>query len=230
MVINIDKPLGWTSSDVVRKLKFAMVRAGYPRKVKVGHAGTLDPLASGVLLICTEKDTKRAEELQRERKEYVFTIELGATTVSYDLEHPIDERFAYEHITKGALDEWLQTLIGVQMQMPPLYSAKRIDGRRAYDVARAGGTVEMRAAQIEIYDIELLNFELPAATIRVQCSKGSYVRSFARDIGEHFDSGAHLTALRRTRSGGYNADEGMTVEAALDFIEKNPPVNIEDAV
>lgn len=226
-LINIDKPLGWTSSDVVRKLKFALVRAGYPRKVKVGHAGTLDPLATGVLIVCTEKDTKRAEEIQRQRKEYVFTIELGATTISYDLEHPISQRFDFEHITKAMLSDVLETFRGQQAQLPPLFSAKRVDGKRAYDIARDGKTVELTPAPIEIYDIELLAFELPHATIRVECSKGTYIRSLARDIGQALGSGAHLTELRRTKSGEFEADSGLSVEAALEFIEQNPYIDAQ---
>lgn len=221
MVINIDKPLGWTSTDVVRKLRNTMLKAGYPRKVKVGHAGTLDPLATGVLVICTEKDTKRVEELQAERKEYVFTIELGATTVSFDLEHPISERFEIEHITQDAIREVVGSLRGVLQQIPPLYSAKRIDGKRAYDLARGGAVVDevdIKAAQVEIYDIEVLRIEMPFVTIRVECSKGTYVRSMARDIGVALQSGAYITELRRTRSGGMRAEEALSIEDAQQIL------------
>lgn len=226
-IINIDKPLGWTSSDVVRKLKFALAHATGNRKIKVGHAGTLDPLATGVLLICTEKDTKRAQELQKERKEYLFTIELGATTISYDLEHPIGERFPYDHITSDAVAAAVNSLKGAQMQMPPLFSAKRVDGRRAYEAAHKGQTVDLQPAAVEIYDAELINFELPYATIRVECSKGTYVRSIARDIGLALGSGAHLTELRRTRSGVFSAADGLSIEEALENIAQIGSENID---
>lgn len=225
MVINIDKPLGWTSSDVVRKLKNTMLHAGYPRKVKIGHAGTLDPLATGVLLVCTEKDTKRVEELQAQAKEYVFRVELGATTVSYDLEHPINERFAYEHITREAVDRVLEKFTGPQDQVPPLYSAKRIDGKRAYDYARDGQTVELKVARVEIYAIEVLEFALPYLTLRVECSKGTYVRSLARDIGLELDSGGHLIDLRRTKNGGYSAVDSLDLDRAIELLSQyTPPV------
>lgn len=220
MVVNVDKPLGWTSSDVVRKLKNTMLRAGYPRRVKIGHAGTLDPLATGVLLVCTEKDTKRVEELQSQPKEYLFTVELGATTVSYDLEHPIDERFAYEHITREDVERVLASFVGEQDQVPPLYSAKRVDGKRAYDYARDGQSVELKTARVEIYAIELVDFSLPYATIRVECSKGTYVRSLARDLGVELNSGGHLTELRRTKNGGYSACEALDIDAAIELLSQ----------
>ena len=223
MVINIDKPYGWTSADVVRKLKSAMRRAGYPKRTKIGHAGTLDPLATGVLLVCTQKDTKRVEELQAERKEYVFTVELGATTPSYDLEHPVDERYEWQHITREALEAVAASWVGKQEQIPPLYSAKSVDGKRAYEYARKGQEVELKKANIEIYEAELLDFRPPYADLRVVCSKGTYVRSLARDLGEALDSGGHLTELRRTQSGGFLAAEGLTIEAAAELLEQNAP-------
>lgn len=218
MVINVDKPYGWTSSDVVRKLKNTMLRAGYPKKVKIGHAGTLDPLATGVLLVCTERDTKRVEELQAQAKEYEITIELGATTVSYDLEHPVCERFPYEHITLDAVQKAVAAFVGPQDQVPPLYSAKQIDGKRAYDYARDGQTVELKTARVEIYGIEILDFALPYLTLRVQCSKGTYVRSLARDMGVELGSGGHLTQLRRTQNGGFLAGEALSLDAAQELL------------
>ncbi len=219
MILNIDKPYGWTSTDVVRKIRSAMVRNGYPKRVKVGHAGTLDPLATGVLLICTEKDTKRVNELQAEKKEYLFTVELGATTVSFDMEHPISERFGFEHITEEMVKTEAEKFRGEQMQVPPLYSAKRIDGQRAYELARSGQTdVEVRAAAIEVYDVKVENFELPYTTLRVECSKGTYVRSLARDLGLALDSGGYLTSLRRERSGGYSAADAISVEEAIEIV------------
>ncbi|MEG0601629.1 MAG: tRNA pseudouridine(55) synthase TruB [Mucinivorans sp.] len=218
MVINIDKPLGWTSSDVVRKLKYTMLHAGYPRKVKIGHAGTLDPLATGVLLICTEKDTKQVEKLQAQSKEYVFTLELGATTVSYDAEHSVSERFEYEHITREMVDRVVENFRGMQQQVPPIYSAKQVDGKRAYLYARDGQQVELRAVDIEIYDIETLRFELPYLTLRVECSKGTYVRSLARDVGVELRSGAYLTELRRTKNGGYSVHDALDLDQAMELL------------
>lgn len=224
MVICVDKPLGWTSADVVRKLKVAMLRAGYPKRVKIGHAGTLDPLATGVLLICTEKDTKRVDSLQAEQKEYIFTVELGATTPSFDLEHPVDERYPWEHITSEAIEAALAAWIGPMEQVPPIYSAKSIDGKRAYEYARQGQEVELKKANVEIYEAELLHFEPPYAEVRVVCSKGTYVRSLARDLGLDLSSGGHLTALRRTKSGGFLATEGLSIEEAADLLVTNLPI------
>lgn len=215
VIINVDKPLGWTSTDVVRKIKPMLRRIGFP-KIKIGHAGTLDPLASGVLLVCVGRATKRVDELQSESKEYVFTVELGATTPSFDLEHPVDERFPYQHITQQMVSDTLTGYIGAQSQMPPLYSAKRIDGKRAYDIARAGLQVELKLADIVIYEAELIHYNAPLAEIRVVCSKGTYIRSIARDLGADLGSGGHLTALRRTRSGHFLAENGMS----LDEIER----------
>lgn len=224
MVICVDKPLGWTSADVVRKLKVAMLRAGYPKRVKIGHAGTLDPLATGVLLICTEKDTKRVDSLQAEQKEYIFTVELGATTPSFDLEHPVDERYPWEQITTEAIEAALAAWIGPMEQVPPIYSAKSIDGKRAYEYARQGQEVELKKANVEIYEAELLHFEPPYAEVRVVCSKGTYVRSLARDLGLDLSSGGHLTALRRTKSGGFLATEGLSIEEAADLLVTNLPI------
>ncbi|MDE6711234.1 MAG: tRNA pseudouridine(55) synthase TruB, partial [Alistipes sp.] len=194
----IDKPLEWTSTDVVRKIKFALRKIGYPR-IKVGHAGTLDPLATGVLLVCIGRATKMVEALQAEEKEYVADVMLGATTPSYDLEHPVDRTYPYEHITREAAAEALRSLEGERMQTPPLFSAKKIEGTRAYELARAGETtetVELRQTLVNIYETELQEYALPRIRIRVRCSKGTYIRSLAREIGEALDSGAHLTSLR----------------------------------
>lgn len=214
-VLNVDKPLGWTSADVVRKVKFGFQKAGY-RKLKVGHAGTLDPLATGVLLVCLGRATKRVEELQGERKEYVTDVMFGATTPSYDLEHPIDRTYPYGHITRDALDAALCELTGERLQTPPVYSAKKIGGVRAYEYAREGEQVEMRRAQINIYAMEVLEFDLPRVRLKVECSKGTYIRSIAMELGEKLSSGAHLASLRRTRSGGYRAEDGFSMEE-IDF-------------
>ncbi len=218
VVLVIDKPLTWTSADVVRKVKNQLFKL-VDRKLKVGHAGTLDPLATGVLLICVGKATKRVEEIQAQEKEYIAGIMLGATTPSYDLEHPIDATYPWEHITREKVEAALQKLSGERLQEPPVYSAKSIDGKRAYEYARKGKEVQMRQALINIYEMELLSCELPQITVRVRCSKGTYIRSLAREIGEALDSGAHLVSLRRTRSGEYKADEGYSVEEIIKILQ-----------
>lgn len=212
----LDKPLRWTSTDVVRKVKFALRRIGY-RKIKVGHAGTLDPLATGVLLVCIGRATKMVDALQSEEKEYIADVMLGATTPSYDLEHEIDRTYPWEHITRGAVEEALRSLTGERLQTPPVYSAKKIEGTRAYELARAGEEVAVRQALINIYEMEILACDLPQLRIRVRCSKGTYIRSLAHEIGQALGSGAHLTALRRTRSGGFTVENAWNLE---DFLEK----------
>jgi len=211
VIINVDKPYGYTSTDVVRRIKGMLRRLGY-HKIKIGHAGTLDPLATGVLLICIGRATKQVDRLQSEEKEYLTTIKLGATTPSYDLEHPVDKEYPWEHITQDAIEEALKTFIGKVEQTPPVYSAKRIEGKRAYDMARAGTEVEMRRVPVTIYQAQLLENNLPSVDVSIRCSKGTYVRSIARDLGEKLGSGGHLTSLRRTASGGYLASEGLSLE------------------
>lgn len=212
-MLPVDKPLGWTSADVVRKIKVLMRRLGH-RKIKVGHAGTLDPLATGVLIVCIGRATKRAEALQAERKEYLTTMELGATTPSYDMEHPVDKTYPYTHITSERLAQALREMEGEQMQLPPVFSAKLIDGKRAYEYARKGAEVEMRRAPVRIDEMKVEAFELPSLTLRIRCSKGTYIRSIARDLGEKLDSGAYLTALCRTRSGDFTLEDTYTLEEA----------------
>lgn len=213
----IDKPLEWTSTDVVRKIKYALQhRLGY-KKIKIGHAGTLDPLATGVLIVCIGKATKMVNELQAEEKEYIAELELGATTPSFDMEHPIDCRYPTEHITREMIEQALRDLTGERLQAPPIYSAKKVEGVRAYEFARAGEEVELKKALINIYEMEILEFEMPRLKIRVRCSKGTYIRSLAQEIGQAVDSGAYLTSLRRTRSGGFTADNGWQL---TDFMEK----------
>ena len=189
---------------------------GY-RKIKVGHAGTLDPLATGVLLVCIGRATKRVDSLQAERKEYVAELMLGATTPSYDMEHPVDQTFPIEHITKEAVESVLRTLEGERLQAPPLYSAKKVEGVRAYEFARQGEEVELKKALINIYSITLEEYDLPKIRIRVECSKGTYIRSLAKEIGEGLDSGAYLTSLRRTASGDFRVENAMQLE---DFLKK----------
>lgn len=212
----IDKPIGWTSSDVVRRIKFKLRHKGF-RKIKVGHAGTLDPLATGVLLVCIGKATKQVESLQAGEKEYEAELMLGATTPSFDMEHPVDKTYPTEHITRELTEQALERLKGERLQSPPIYSAKKIEGVRAYELARAGEDVAVRKALINIYELELTRYEMPKIAIRVRCSKGTYIRSLAGEIGEAVQSGAYLKSLRRTRSGCYSAEEAMTVE---DFCKK----------
>lgn len=231
LVIPVDKPLGWTSTDVVRKVRTLMRKLGH-RKIKVGHAGTLDPLATGVLLICVGRATKRVDELQAEEKEYLATVELGATTPSYDLEHPVDWYYPWEHITAAQVEEVVQGFVGEQEQEPPVYSAKKLEGRRAYEYARDGEEVKMRTALITIYSASVESCglpETPRVEVRIACSKGTYIRSFARDFGERLGSGGHLVALRRVRSGGYRAEDCVTLEALqekllpeMTAVETNP--------
>ncbi len=211
IVVPVDKPYEWTSADVVRKVKFMLQRLGH-RKIKIGHAGTLDPLATGVLLLCIGRATKRVEELQAEAKEYVAEITLGATTPSCDMEHPVDELFPWEHITRQAVESALSSLCGERLQTPPVYSAKMIEGRRAYDYAREGEEVRMRQAMVNIYSMELLECSLPVVRVRIACSKGTYIRSIARELGEALGSGGYLSALRRTASGAFRAEECYTME------------------
>lgn len=212
----IDKPYEWTSADVVRKLKFQLRKCGYP-KIKIGHAGTLDPLATGILLVCIGRATKQVEKLQAEEKEYVAELMLGATTPSGDMEHEVDQTYPTEHITREAVERALCSLTGEREQLPPLYSAKKVQGVRAYEFARAGEEVELKKALINIYEMELVEYDLPRIKIRVRCSKGTYIRSLAFEIGEALSSGAYLTSLRRTRSGGFVVERAHTLD---DFMEK----------
>lgn len=212
VVLPIDKPYRWTSADVVRKVKFIAQKHFHKRNIKVGHAGTLDPLATGILLVCLGKATKQAEALQAEQKEYIASIELGATTPCFDLEKEIDKRYPYEHITREMVEEMIPKFIGEQDQIPPIFSAKLIDGTRAYEMARAGEEVQMKPARITIYDLEIVEFELPRLVLRVKCSKGTYIRSLARDVGVALGSGGHLIGLIRSRSGGFSIDQALNME------------------
>ena len=220
VVIPIDKPYRWTSADVVRKVKFVAQKHFHKKNIKVGHAGTLDPLATGVLLVCLGKATKQAEALQAEQKEYIASIELGATTPCFDLEKEIDQRYPYEHITREMVEGILPKFIGEQDQIPPVFSAKLIDGTRAYEMARAGEEVVMKPARIAIYDLEIVEFELPKLVLRVKCSKGTYIRSLARDVGEALQSGGHLTGLIRTQSGGFSVEKCLKMEDLENVMKK----------
>jgi len=268
IVISIDKPYRWTSADVIRKVKFAAFRHFRKKNLKVGHAGTLDPLATGVLLVCIGAACKRAQEFQDHDKEYVAGIRFGATTPSYDLEKEVDRTFPYEHITEEAVREALKGFLGPQEQIAPLFSAKSVDGVRAYELARklyrkslrgdldpdfdAAALETLHRSRITISDLELLGFDpasasgvlvregsadkarssassrinvtdtsgmgLPTATVRIACSKGTYIRAFARDLGEALGSGAHLSSLIRTRTGDFTLQEALTMEQVLSLL------------
>lgn len=213
-ILCFDKPLTWTSFDVVAKIRWQLCKHLGVKKLKVGHAGTLDPLATGVLIVCTGKATKRIDELQAHTKEYVATLQLGATTPSFDLETEIDATFRTDHINLSLVAETLQKFIGRIEQIPPAYSACKVDGHRAYALARKGKEVELKPKILVIDEMEMLGFdaETMQLTIRVVCSKGTYIRALARDIGQAMGSGAHLIALRRTRIGEYRVEDCMKVE------------------
>ena len=262
IIIPINKPYRWTSADVIRKVKFAAIRHFGKKKLKVGHAGTLDPLATGILLVCIGNATKLAERLQSHHKEYIAGVTFGATTPSYDLEKEIDRFFPHEHITAEAVAEALPPFIGEQDQVAPLFSAKSVDGVRAYELARKlhkeGKTLDeaaqelIRTSRINITELELLEFSkegllaaqnesadtsgskassrinvtdnsalgLPHASVRMACSKGTYVRAFARDLGEALGSGAHLDALQRSRSGIFRVENALTVEQVIGLLTR----------
>lgn len=220
-ILYFNKPLNWTSFDVVNRVRRILCRTLNQKKLKVGHAGTLDPLATGVMVLCTGKATKRIEELQYGIKEYIATLQLGATTPSFDLEHPIDKTYPTEHITRERVDNTIKRFIGEIWQVPPVYSAVKIDGKRAFDYARKGQEVEIKPKLLVIDEIEVLDFNDKdmQLTIRVVCSKGTYIRALARDIGEALLSGAHLTALQRTRVGDIRLSDCMEVEDFITCIE-----------
>ena len=191
-VLYFNKPLKWTSFDLVNKFRYKLSRKLNVKKIKVGHAGTLDPLATGVMILCTGKATRRIDEFQYQTKEYVATLKLGATTPSFDLEKEIDAIYPTEHITKEMVEEVLKTFVGTIEQVPPMFSACKVDGKRAYELARKGEEVSLKKKVLVIDEIELLECELPVIKIRVVCSKGTYIRALARDIGVALHSGAHL--------------------------------------
>lgn len=219
-VLTFDKPYKCTSFDIVGKVRKAVQRKEN-RKVKVGHAGTLDPLATGLLIICIGKMTKQIESIQTLEKEYTGTIRVGATTPSFDLEHPIDQEYPYEHITRELAEQAAQSFIGDIEQIPPVFSAVKLGGRRAYELAREGEEAPLAAKHIHIYEFEITRFELPDIDFRIRCSKGTYIRAIARDFGAALHSGAHLTALRRTRIGNYNVTDAIqpTIVQSTDYKE-----------
>ncbi|WP_106484071.1 tRNA pseudouridine(55) synthase TruB [Bacteroides sp. Marseille-P3684] len=227
-IICVNKPYGWTSFGVVNKVRYFVCRKQGVKKLKVGHAGTLDPLATGVMILCTGRATKRIEEFQAHTKEYVAILRLGATTPSFDLEKEIDATYPTDHITRELVEETLRQFVGSIEQVPPAFSACKVDGKRAYDLARKGREVELKPKTLVIDEIELLACELPDIRIRVVCSKGTYIRALARDIGIALHSGAHLTALERTRVGDVRLEDCLAldqVEAWVDAQELTPSVN-----
>lgn len=270
-ILYIDKPYRWTSFDVVNKVRWLLCRRLGTKKLKVGHAGTLDPLATGVMIVCTGRATKRIDELQAGTKEYIATLRLGATTPSFDLEHEIDAYYPTDHITREQVENVLKQFLGRIEQVPPTYSAVKVDGKRAYDLARKDKDVELKPKVLVIDEIELLEASLapapppalteregaeclaicprtgmrnkafltspatptdtatyPSITIRVVCSKGTYIRALARDIGKALGSGAHLTALRRTRVGDVRVEDCLTMEAFPEWLETQEIENIQE--
>ncbi len=217
-VLLIDKPLQWTSFQAVNKMKWVLKSKLNLKKIKIGHAGTLDPLATGLLLVCTGKFTKRITELQGQAKEYTGTFYIGATTPSYDLETEIDHTFPSSHITEALIHETIPQFLGEINQKPPIFSAIKKEGVRLYEHARAGETVEIAARKTTIHEFEITRIALPEVDFRVVCSKGTYIRSLAFDFGKALNSGAHLIALRRTKIGDYDVKNAMDVMAFVDSI------------
>lgn len=228
-ILYVDKPLRWTSFDVVKRVRGIILRRLHKKKFKVGHAGTLDPLATGVMIICTGKATKNIENLQAGVKEYVAEVTFGATTPSFDLETEIDATFPTEHITRELVEETLKKFVGEIKQVPPAFSACKIDGHRAYKMARKGEEPELKAKTLVIDEIELTDYAQDKITIRIVCSKGTYIRALARDIGLALGTGAHLTALRRTRVGNVRIKDCLTVEDATKLLETTEITIPEDA-
>ena len=220
-VLYIDKPLHWSSFRVVRVIRAKLCSRLKIKKLKVGHAGTLDPLATGVMLVCTGKKTKEIDSLQAQTKEYVATIRLGATTPSFDLETEIDAIFPTDHLTREKVEQALTKFTGNIEQIPPSFSACKVDGRRAYQFARKNETIELKPKLLVIDKIELLSCNLPEIKIRVICSKGTYIRALARDIGIELQSGAHLTALTRTRVGDITLDKCLKMDELDNFFDRN---------
>lgn len=216
-VLLIDKPLEWTSFQVVNKLRWHLKQRFTLKNIKVGHAGTLDPLASGLLILCTGNETKNIDSYQAQIKEYIGIFTIGATTPSYDLETSIDKTFGISHITPHLIEETTKQFKGVIQQKPPIFSAIKHEGKRLYEIARKGETAEIKSREITIFDFEITKIDLPNLHFRVVCSKGTYIRSLAFDFGKALNSGAHLTALRRTKIGDFSVENAFSVES---FIQK----------
>ena len=216
----IDKPLQWTSFDVVNKIRYSILKKYNLKKFKVGHAGTLDPLATGLLIVCLGKATKSIAQFQSLNKEYTGTITLGATTPSYDLETDIDKKYPIEHLNKQMILEAADNFKGKSLQTPPVYSAIKKNGKKLYEHARKGETVEIKKRPIEIFDFEIIQIDLPEVRFRVKVSKGTYIRSLAYDFGRYLETGGHLSALRRTKIGSFDVNNAMEIKDWLDEIEK----------
>ncbi len=220
-IILINKPFEWTSFDLVHKIRKLIQRNLSIKKIKVGHAGTLDPLATGLMIICTGRATKKITQFQDLKKEYTATLQLGKTTPSFDLETGTDATFPVAHITRELTEQILQNFVGESLQLPPLFSAKNINGKRAYEYARAGKEAELKSSSIKIEEIELLEYNLPDVVIRVICSKGTYIRALVRDIGLALNSGAHMTKLERTAIGHYRTTDAFTIENLEEKIKNH---------
>lgn len=220
-ILLFDKALNWTSFDVVNKVRYELCRKLGIKKMKVGHAGTLDPLATGMIILCTGKATKKIESIQAQEKEYLATLKIGATTPSFDLETEEDSQNDYSHVTKEMLETTIQQYIGEIDQVPPVFSAVKVKGKRAFDYARNGEEVKLQAKKIVIHKIEIEKIDLPTIKIRVNCGKGTYIRALARDIGENLKCGAYLTALERTRIGDFELKDAFTVDYFLENIKIN---------
>lgn len=217
-ILLFDKPLGWTSFQLVNKVRWLIRKSCHIKKIKVGHAGTLDPLASGLLIICTGKFTKKIDEYQGQEKEYTGTFTMGATTPSYDLETAIDKTFPVDHISEYDLEVATAEFIGEIEQIPPVFSALKKDGKRLYEYARSGEEVELKARKVEITEFEITNNRMPELDFRVVCSKGTYIRSLAHDFGLALGTGAHLSALRRTKIGTFHVDAAMDITTFESFL------------
>ena len=218
-ILLVDKPLEWTSFDVVNKIRYKVKHKLGVKKIKVGHAGTLDPLATGLLIICTGKFTKKLNDLQGLVKEYTGTIKLGATTPSYDAEKEEDAQFPIDHITEELIEKTRQTFLGDIEQIPPIYSALKVDGERLYKKARKGIMVEIKPRPVHIYDFDIQEIRLPFIDFRIKCSKGTYIRSIAHDFGKVMDSGSYLTGLRRTEIGDHHVDDSWNLEELIEYID-----------
>ncbi len=228
-ILYFDKPLGWTSFDLVNKIRIKLKYELGIKKIKVGHAGTLDPLATGLMIVCTGKATKKIESLQAGVKEYIAHVKLGATTPSFDLETAVDKTYPTNHITREKIEVALLQFVGRIEQVPPQYSALKVDGKRAYELARKGKDVELKPKLLVIDEIELLDFENCILQLRIVCSKGTYIRALARDIGEALQSGGHLVQLQRTKIGDVTLEEAKTLEEfekILENLKQNPETNV----
>lgn len=220
-VLLIDKPLNWTSFDAVSKIKSLLKHKCGIKKIKIGHAGTLDPLATGLLIICIGKETKSIEKYQAFEKEYSGSFFLGATTPSFDLETKVDKTFPIEHISQELIIKAAESFVGEQDQMPPIFSAKKVDGKRAYDLARKGKVPQVKPKKVQIHQFTIVDVSLPEVTFNIVCSKGTYIRSIASDFGEKLNSGAYLKSLRRERIGEFNVKDALSLEKLENIISAN---------